>query len=206
MVAGFSGTGSRRERTVYFFFFLFALGGVASAIMVITRKNVMHAALFLLLTFFCVGATYVLLRAELLAAVQVLVYAGAVMVLFLFAILLVNIPRAVRLRQWTGQSSLAVVLAGLTGLWMIIATSRAFGKLELPAAAANQPLGTPRMIGRALFTDYVLPFEIASIILLAAMIGAIYLAREAAREEERAPVQPEAPALVETSEADRQSV
>jgi NADH-quinone oxidoreductase subunit J len=159
---------------MYFFFFLFAIVGVASAIMVITRRNVMHAALFLLLTFFCVGATYVLLRAELLAAVQVLVYAG----------------------------SIAVILAGLTGLWMIIATSRAFGKLELTAAAANQPLGTPRAIGRALFTDYVLPFEIASIILLAAMIGAIYLARETAREEEQAPGQPETPALVETSEAD----
>lgn len=187
---------------MYFFFFLFAIGGVTSAIMVITRKNVMHAALFLLLTFFCVGATYVLLRAELLAAVQVLVYAGAVMVLFLFAILLVNIPRALRLRQWTGQSSIAVIFAGLTGLWIIIATSRAFGKLELTAAAANQPLGTPRAIGRTLFADYVLPFEIASIILLAAMIGAIYLARETAREEEQAPAQPEAPALVETSEAD----
>ena len=98
---------------MYFFFFLFAIGGIASAIMVITRKNVMHAALFLLLTFACVGATYVLLRAEFLAAVQVLVYAGAVTVLFLFAILLVNIPRSLRLRQWTGQSGVAVVLAGL---------------------------------------------------------------------------------------------
>ena len=183
-----------------FFFFLFALIGVASAIMVITRRNVMHAALFLFLTFFCVGATYVLLRAELLAAVQVLVYAGAVMVLFLFAILIVNIPRAVRLRQWTNQSSLAVVLAGLTGLWIIIATSRAFGKLEM--SAATQPLGTPKAIGQALFTDYVLPFEIASIILLAAMIGAIYLARETAREEDQNATPPKAPAFVETSEAD----
>ncbi len=100
---------------MYFFFFLFAIVGVFSALMVITRTNVMHAALFLLLTFACVGATYVLLRAELLAAVQVLVYAGAVMVLFLFAILLVNIPRVVRLRQWNRQTSLAVVIAGLTG-------------------------------------------------------------------------------------------
>jgi NADH-quinone oxidoreductase subunit J len=188
---------------VYFFFFLFALGGVASAIMVVTRKNVMHAALFLLLTFFCVGATYVLLRAEFLAAVQVLVYAGAVTVLFLFAILLVNIPRAVQLRQWTGQSSVAVLLAGLIGLWIIIATSRGFATLELPASVANQPLGTPSAVGRVLFSEYVLPFEIASIILLASMIGAIYLAREAAREEERAPGQPAPAVLVETSEVDR---
>src|SRR5688572_25426139 len=114
---------------MYFFFFLFALVGVASAIMVVTNRNVVHAALFLLLTFFCVGATYVTLRAELLAAVQVLVYAGAIMVLFLFATLIINIPRSLSLRQWNRQSSVAVVLAGLTGLWIIIATSTAFGNL-----------------------------------------------------------------------------
>ena len=170
---------------MYFFFFLFAIVGLFSAIMVITRKNVMHAALFLLLTFACVGATYVLLRAELLAAVQVLVYAGAVTVLFLFAILLVNIPRVVRLRQWNRQTAVAVIIAGLTGLWLIIATTRTFGKLELPAGAADQPLGTPRAIGQLLFADFMVPFEIASLILLAAMVGAIFLARETALEEER---------------------
>ena len=187
---------------MYFFFFLFALGGVASAIMVITRRNVMHAALFLLLTFFCVGATYVQLRAEFIAVVQVLVYAGAITVLFLFAILLINIPRALRLRQWTGQSSVAVLLAGLTGLWMIIATAKAFGKLS--AVELTQPLGTPQAIGRALFTEYMLPFEIASLVLLAAMVGAIYLAREPARDAgSSAPSQSQ---LVETSETERQSV
>ena len=191
---------------MYFFFFLFAIGGIASAIMVITRKNVMHAALFLLLTFFCVGATYVLLRAELLAAVQVLVYAGAVMVLFLFAILLIDIPRSLRLRQWTSQSGVAVVLAGLTGVWIIIAIVRAFGTLSLSATEAGQPLGTPKAIGLALFTDYVLPFEIASIILLAAMVGAIYLAREITREEEQTPSLSETAALAQTPESERHSV
>src|SRR5947209_17498119 len=170
---------------MYFFFFLFAIVGVFSAIMVITRRNVMHAALFLLLTFACVGATYVLLRAELLAAVQVLVYAGALTVLFLFAILLVNIPRVVRLRQWNRQTAVAVIIAGLTGLWLIIATTRTFGKLALPAGAAEQPLGTPRAIGQLLFADFIVPFEIVSLILLAAMGGAIFLARETALEEER---------------------
>ena len=168
-----------------FFFLLFAVVGLASAVMVVTRKNVMHAALFLLLTFACVGATYVMLRAEVLAAVQVLVYAGAVMVLFLFAILLVNMPQAMRLQQWTRQTTAAVILAGLTGLWLIIATVRTFNGVEAPSEAATQSLGTPRAIGQALFSDYVLPFEIASLILLAAMVGAIVLARQTAREEER---------------------
>lgn len=191
---------------MYFFFFLFAIVGVFSAIMVITRKNVMHAALFLLLTFACVSATYVLLRAELLAAVQVLVYAGAVTVLFLFAILLVNIPRVVRLRQWNRQTAVAVMIAGLTGLWLIIATTRTFGKLELPAGAADQPLGTPRAIGQLLFSEYMLPFEIASLILLAAMVGAIFLARETALEEERAVTDTTTPAPVERPQISRQLV
>ena len=167
---------------MYFFFFLFAIVGVISAIMVITNRNVVHAALFLLLTFFCVGATYVTLRAELLAVVQVLVYAGAIMVLFLFASLVINIPRSLQLRQWNRNSSWAVVLAGLTGLWMIIATAKAFSGLEAPEAT---PLGTPAAVGRLVFSDYILPFEVASLVLLAAMVGAIYLARTTAQEEER---------------------
>ena len=191
---------------MYFFFFLFAIVGLFSAIMVITRKNVMHAALFLLLTFACVGATYVLLRAELLAAVQVLVYAGAVTVLFLFAILLVNIPRVVQLRQWNRQTAVAVVIAGLTGLWLIIATTRTFGKLELPSGAADQPLGTPRAIGQLLFSDFMLPFEIASLILLAAMVGAIFLARETALEEEHAGTNATTPAPVGRPQSSRQLV
>jgi NADH-quinone oxidoreductase subunit J len=170
-----------QERGMYFFFFLFAIVGVGSAIMVVTNRNVVHAALYLLLTFFCVGATYVMLRAELLAAVQVLVYAGAVMVLFLFASLVINIPRALALRQWNRQSSVAVVLAGLTGLWIIIATSASFGAL----VAGDGPLGTPRAVGQLVFSNYILPFEIASLVLLAAMIGAIYLARSTAIEAER---------------------
>ena len=191
---------------MYFFFFLFAIIGLFSAVMVITRRNVMHAALFLLLTFACVGATYVLLRAELLAAVQVLVYAGAVTVLFLFAILLVNIPRVVRLRQWNRQTAVAVVIAGLTGLWLIIAMTQTFGKLELPAGAADQPLGTPRAIGQLLFADFMLPFEIASLILLAAMVGAIFLAREAALEEERARTDATLPEPVGRPQSSRQLV
>ena len=191
---------------MYFFFFLFAIVGLFSAIMVITRKNVMHAALFLLLTFACVGATYVLLRAELLAAVQVLVYAGAVTVLFLFAILLVNIPRVVRLRQWHRQTAVAVIIAGLTGLWLIIATTQTFRKIELPAGAADQPLGTPHAIGQLLFSDFMLPFEIASLILLAAMVGAIFLARETAVEEEGAGTDATTPAPVGRPQSSRQLV
>lgn len=166
---------------MYFFFFLFAIIGVFSAICVVTNRNVVHAALFLLLTFFCVGAMYVMMRAQLLAAVQVLVYAGAVMVLFLFASLIINIPRSLQLRQWNRQSVLAVLLAGVTGLCMIVATARAFGGLPAPELT---PLGTPKAVGQLVFSDYILPFELASLVLLAAMVGAIYIARGTADEEE----------------------
>ena len=188
-----------------FFFFLFAIIGLLSAVMVITRKNVMHAAFFLLLTFASVGALYVTLRAEFLAAVQVLVYAGAITVLFLFAILLINVPREMRVYQWNRQSLVAVVVAGLTGLWMILAVVKAFATLE-SQPDLSQPLGTPRAIAQLLFSEYALPFEIASLVLLAAMIGAIFLARETALEEERTLPEPPIAELSQTSSADRQSV
>ncbi len=191
---------------MYVFFFLFAIIGLVSAVMVVTRKNVMHAALFLLLTFAAVGATYVLLRAETLATIQVLVYAGAVMVLFLFAILLINIPQTVRLRQWNRQSSIAVVLAGFIGLWMIIVTCRSFGNLVVAPESLTQPLGTPAALGRVLFSEFVLPFEIASLILLAAMVGAIFLARETAQEEETTEKTLPSSTLSRPSQADRQLV
>lgn len=191
---------------MYFFFFLFAILGVASALMVITRKNVMHAALFLLLTFASVGGMYVLLRAEMLAAVQVLIYAGAVTILFIIASFLVNIPRSLRLRQWHRQTGIAVAILSLTGLWMVIATTRSFGKLELPAGIMEQPLGSPRAVGHALFSNYVLPFEIASLVLLAAMVGALFLARETALEEEQGETTVAAPGVEHGAPRNRQLV
>jgi NAD(P)H-quinone oxidoreductase subunit 6 len=118
----------------------------------------------------------------------------------------VNIPRVVRLRQWNRQTSLAVAIAGLTGLWLIIAMTRTFWKLELPAGALAQPLGTPRAIGQLLFSDFMLPFEIASLILLAAMVGALFLARETALEEERAGTDVTAPDQVGRPQSGRQLV
>jgi NADH:ubiquinone oxidoreductase subunit 6 (subunit J) len=127
-------------------------------------------------------------------------------VLFLFAILLVNIPRVVRLRQWNRQTGLAVAIAGLTGLWLIIAMTRTFWKLELPAGALDQALGTPRAIGQLLFSEFMLPFEIASLVLLAAMVGAIFLARETALEEERSETDVTTPDLAGRPQTGRQLV
>ena len=189
-----------------FLFYIFALVLIIAAARVITVRNPVHAVLFLVLAFFNSAALWLLLEAEFLAITLVLVYVGAVMVLFLFAILLINVPQAMRLRQWTRQSSWAISLAALIGLVMMIAMGLAFRSFVLPPEAMQQPLGTPRDLGTALFTEFVLPFEIASIILLAAMIGAIVLARETALEEESLEEASRPPALPGTPQDDRQPV
>src|SRR4029453_5779014 len=109
-------------------------------------------------------------------------------------------------RQWNRQTGLAVAIAGLTGLWLIIATTQTFRTLTLPSGALDQPLGTPRAIGQRLLSDFKLPFEIASLILLAAMVGAIFLARETAIEEERVGTDVPAPDQVGRPQSGRQLV
>ncbi|HLC26507.1 MAG TPA: NADH-quinone oxidoreductase subunit J [bacterium] len=161
-----------------FFFFLFAAGAVISALLVISRRNIMHCALFLVLTFFFVAAIFVLLNAEFLAAVQVLVYAGAIMVLFTFVIFLVHIPRTEKIRRTFGQKNLALALGVFLGLEVAYIV---YGAISAPASPAAAPVvqgGNTESFGVALFTRFLFPFEIVSVLLLAAMIGAIVLAKK----------------------------
>ena len=162
------------------FFYIFAGVAILSAVMVVTNKNVLHAALFLILTFFCVAAIYIILRAEFLAAVQVLLYVGAIMVLFIFTILLINVMQAQFLRQFHGQRPLAglLVLALLAQtIYLLFSDFR--GNFPLvqetpPETAGKAGLAT---LSHLLLTDYLLLFEVASVLLLAALIGAVVLAR-----------------------------
>jgi len=159
-------------------FYLFASLCVVSAVMVVTRRNAVHAAMFLVLTFFGVAGIYVVLSAEFLAAVQILVYAGGIMVLFLFVIMLVPLD-ARRLRppvsQVVGALALAVLLAGSVIAWIRNAgTGTLLGQAEVPALA----VGNIENVGMELYRRYLLPFEIASILLLIAMIGAVVLTRK----------------------------
>jgi NADH-quinone oxidoreductase subunit J len=161
------------------FFFLVALTAIFSASMVVILRQAVHSALFLVLTLFCVAILFLSLGAEFLAAVQVLVYAGAIMVLFLFVITLLN-PLAAespdRLRnQGLVGGALAMVL--LIELWLVVQS----GALAvLPATAP--PLqtaggGNVEQLGLSLFSTYIIPFEATSILLLVAMVGAVVLAR-----------------------------
>jgi NADH-quinone oxidoreductase subunit J len=162
------------------FFYIFAGVAIGSAVMVVTNKNILHAALFLILAFFCVSAIYILLRAEFLAAVQILLYVGAIMALFIFTILLINVMQAQFLRQFHGQRPLAVILVvALFAETLFLLLSDFRGNFPLIREIPAEMSGKVRLqtLSNLLLTDYFLVFEVASILLLAALIGAVVLAR-----------------------------
>ncbi len=146
---------------------------VASAVGLVVRPNPLHGALYLVGNLFCVAVLYLMLRAEFLALAQVIVYAGAIMVLFVFAIMLLVPGKAEAGVDPLGpQRMLALPFAGLLGLVVV---------LVLPYAAARAPAppapGGVQPLGERLFTDYLFPFEVTSVLLLAALVGALTLAR-----------------------------
>jgi NADH-quinone oxidoreductase subunit J len=154
-------------------FILFGAITVCGAIMVVTRKHPMVSALYLILTLFAVAALFVLRQAHFLAAVQVIVYAGAVVVLFVFVIILINVPVTLLPRERTTTTRiLGVFAAGL----FILESAVLVRRYSMPIGPAAE-VGTVEVVGRALFTDYLLAFEITSVLLLAAVIGAIALAK-----------------------------
>jgi NADH-quinone oxidoreductase subunit J len=162
------------------FFYIFAGVMIASAVMVVTNRNILHAALFLILTFFCVAAIYILLRAEILAAVQVLLYVGAIMALFIFTILLINVMQAQFVRQFHGQRPLAAILVvALLAETIFLLLSDFRGNFPFMQQTPPERLsqGSLQTLSNLLLTDYLLLFEVAAVLLLAALIGAVVLAR-----------------------------
>ena len=149
------------------------------AVLVVTTKDTVHSVLFLVLDFLFVAALYVLLSAQFLAVIQVLVYAGGIVVLYLFVVMLVNLKRPPEAHQDPHRlTKLGFGLAGavLIELGAILMT----GYLKAPAvaeAAALPVSGNTETVGWLLYTQYLIPFEIASMLLLVAMIGAIVLAK-----------------------------
>ena len=157
-------------------FFYFGSVIVATATLVITLRNPVYSAISLLIMFFHVAGIFVLLNAEFIAAVQVLVYAGAILVLYLFVVMLLNLKREERYhRQYLLGVLLGVVI--LTELALIVVRTTFSGAVGSFTPAVIQTMGNTEAVGRSLFTTYLLPFEVASLILLVAMIGAIILAK-----------------------------
>ncbi len=154
-------------------FIVFGAIAVGGAIMVVTRRHPMAAALYLILTLFAVAALFAVRQAHFIAAIQVIVYAGAVVVLFIFVIMLINVPESrLPVERATGMRLLGVVAAGLLILEAAVVARR---YAMTPGTAGES--GTVAAVGRALFTDYLLAFEITSVLLLAAVVGAIVLAK-----------------------------
>jgi NADH-quinone oxidoreductase subunit J len=148
-------------------------------VLVITARNTVHSILFLVANFLFVAALYVLLGAQFLAVIQVIVYAGGIVVLYLFVVMLVNLKRPVEVyRDPHRESRLGFVLASV--LLVEIAAIAVYGSVRpaLPAApAAAAGTGNVEQVGWVLYTTYLVPFEVASVLLLVAMVGAIVLAR-----------------------------
>ena len=162
-------------------FYLFAVLAVVGAVSVLLLRSPVYCALSLVGTFFCLAAIYILLNAEFVATIQVLVYAGAIMVLFLFVIMLLNLeperPLSFRfsLPKLIGAGVTVAILAQLVGV-VHHAASKIGPRGDYPVERLEAEGGT-EIIGRLLFTDYVLPFEIVSVLLLVSVIGAVVLAK-----------------------------
>src|SRR5262245_23818877 len=161
-------------------FYIFATLAVLSAILVIVQRNVVHSAVFLAVTLLSVAGIFLTLHAEFLAGVQVIVYVGGILVLFVFVIMLIALERSMFERQYNRQWVIALVTAVILVVEFAWALFQGKDSFVLPPVAAQPaaPLGlagNSQQVGVALFTNYLLPFEIASILLLVAIVGAVVL-------------------------------
>jgi NADH-quinone oxidoreductase subunit J len=165
--------------TVFFYFFAaLTLGG---GVLTVTRRNAIHSAISLIVSLIGVAGLFLLQRAEFLFAVQIVLYVGGIMVLFLFVIMLVNLDQAARMRQFNKQwwLALACVAAVAGELAFFVWKGAASFKLAEVSAKIGAPLpGNTERIADTLFSRYLLPFEVASLLLLAAVVGSVLMARK----------------------------
>ncbi len=150
--------------------------GMGSAIGVIAVRNPISAAMSLVIHFIALSGLYLTLNAMFIAAIQVLVYAGAIMVLVVFVIMLLNLGSEEKLRErFTSRQGIGIALSVLLGAGLVFIITRA--AFRSPGADGLPPGGSVEAVGTALFRDYVYPFEMVSLILLAAVVGAVVLAK-----------------------------
>ena len=162
--------------TEYAFWFLSFLA-VFSALYMIITKNPVYSVLSLILTFFSIAGHYFLMNAQFLAAVHIIVYAGAIMVLFLYVIMMLNLNKIEEEKKSILMKSLSVVAACILG-FVLLAVARRTDELTVIAQTTNGNTGTVENLGKALYRDFLLPFELASVLFLGAMVGAVYLSKK----------------------------
>ncbi|HLP96701.1 MAG TPA: NADH-quinone oxidoreductase subunit J [Saprospiraceae bacterium] len=158
----------------YLFLTLAALS-ILSALGMVFSRNPVHSVLLLIFTFFCIAGQYVLLNAQFLAVVHIIVYAGAIMVLFLFVLMLLNLNKDTEPQK----STIWRITAGITsGMLLVTLVGALRGGLQVAIPEnANVEVGLVENLGQVLFTDFVVPFEIAGILFLAAMVGAVLVGK-----------------------------
>ena len=161
--------------TLYLFYFLSFLA-ILCGLMVILEKNPIHSVLYLVITFFAIAGHYVLLNAQFLAAVHIIVYAGAIMVLFLFVIMLLNLNKETEPHKPMVVKFAAVIAAGIL-LVVLVGAFRSTASLPSPEIA-NADIGLVKNLGKVLFNQFLLPFETASLLFLSAMVGAVMLRKK----------------------------
>ena len=143
--------------------------------MVVVSKSPVHSVLYLIITFFCIAGHYVLLNAQFLAIVHVIVYAGAIMVLFLYVIMLLNLNKETEPHKPNLLKVMATICGGL--LLLILIGSMRGSEVMLQQQAVNSDMSLVKNLGKVMFSDFLLPFEITSLLLLASMVGAVMLGR-----------------------------
>lgn len=162
------------------FFSYFAVMMTVLSLLVVTRKNPVHAILWMLILFVHMAGLYLFLNAEFLAAIQIIVYAGAIMVLYLFVVMLLNLRKEETELRFVKQWPAALGAAAVLGVILVSVLSKitVLPPLGEYSVEAIKSVGSIMIIGKVLYTQYLLPFEIASIILLVAIIGAVVLAKK----------------------------
>ncbi|TFB11029.1 NADH-quinone oxidoreductase subunit J [Candidatus Marinimicrobia bacterium MT.SAG.3] len=158
-------------------FFIFAAMAIVSALMVILNRNPIYSAVSLVITLFSLAGIFLLLEAYFLAVVQIIVYAGAIMVLFLFVIMLLNPGKEAKFLSPKNPRIFIITLLSMAFIGMIITLVSGSVNYIGEAASSTGDLGTTRNIGLTLFTKYLLPFEIASLLLLVALVGAVLMTK-----------------------------
>jgi NADH-quinone oxidoreductase subunit J len=160
-------------------FYFFAALAILSAILVVTARSAVHSAIFLITALLATAGIFLQLRAEFLFIVQIILYVGGIMVLFIFVIMLVNLDVAEHQLRFRRQAWIATLIALVMGAHIAMAIH--VGRAGLPLASSAPPSSVlepnTELVGRALFSSYMLPFEIASVLLLVAMIGAVVMAK-----------------------------
>ncbi len=162
-------------------FYVFALLVLGGGILTITRRNAVHSAISLIISLAGVAGLFLLQKAEFLFAVQIVLYVGGIMVLFLFVIMLVNLDQAAKERQFNRQWLVALAAVAAVGAevgYFIYRGQAAFQVAEAAGAAVPATLGNTEMVADTLFSEYLLPFEVASVLLLAAVVGSVIMAKK----------------------------